>query len=104
VRRALIAHETPDVGHRDEALLDQQVSRNPQTSAVQVLLEGELAELCVGALELTRRARQCLRYLLQSQLPAIVTCHHHPRQQVQASSLGKCLLAHPSHSDGTLTA
>jgi hypothetical protein len=45
VRRALIAHETADVGHRDEALLDQEISRDTQASAVQVLLKGELSEL-----------------------------------------------------------
>lgn len=99
VRSALIADQARHVCHRDEALFDQQIGRHPQTPAPQFLAERETSELGVGALELARRAGEGRRDPGQRQLVAVVACHHHPCEQIQASPADDRVLAHLSLSD-----
>ena len=58
MRRLAVADQTRDIAHRDRPLLDQQLGRGGHPPREQVLLEGDLAELRIGALQLPRRARQ----------------------------------------------
>lgn len=78
-----VAHQTADVGHRDRGLIDQEIGRHAHPPREQILAEGPLAELRIGALELAGRARKRPGHQLQGQLLAIVARDDHPRQQVQ---------------------
>ena len=57
VRRLAVADQARDIAHRDRPLLDQQLGRGGHPPREQILLEGHLAELRIGALQLPRRAR-----------------------------------------------
>lgn len=78
-----IANQTAHVGHRDRGLIDQEIRRHAHPPREQILAEGPLAELRIGALELAGRAGQRPGHQLQGQLLAIVARDDHPRQQVQ---------------------
>jgi hypothetical protein len=57
VRRVAIADQPRDVAHRDRRLLGEQLRRGRHAPRVQILMEAQLAELRVRALDLARRAR-----------------------------------------------
>jgi hypothetical protein len=63
VRRVAVADESRDIAHRDRRLLGEQLCRSRHAPRVQVLMEAQLAELRVRALDLARRARHRTRDL-----------------------------------------
>jgi hypothetical protein len=87
VRRLAKADQPGDVAHGDRRLLDQQLCGDVQAAREQILAEGALAELCVGARDLTRRARKRTGDLLQRQGTPVVTSDDHAREQIQAAAL-----------------
>jgi hypothetical protein len=72
VRRVAIADESRYVANGDRRLLREQLRRSRHAPRVQVLVEAQLAELRVRALDLARRARHRARDLRERQPPAVV--------------------------------
>jgi hypothetical protein len=79
-----VADQPCHICHRDRRLFDEQLGGGSQAPGRQVLLERDLPEFGVGALQLTRRARQGSGHDRERQSPLVVAVHHRPRQQVQA--------------------
>ena len=86
VRRLAVADQAGDVAHRDRPLLDQQLGRRRHPPGEQILLEGDLPELRIRALQLTGRAGQSAGHHGKRQLPAIVARDNHAREQVQPAA------------------
>jgi hypothetical protein len=72
VRRLAVADEPRDVAHSDRRLLGEQLRSGRHAPSVQILVEAQLAELRVRALDLTRRARHGAGDVRERQPPAVV--------------------------------
>jgi hypothetical protein len=101
VRRLAIADEPCNVAHGDRRLLGQQARRGGHAPRPQVLLKADLAELRIGPLHLTRRARHRRGDGGERQPPTIVARHDHAREQVQPAAAGDRLRVHTTGSDRT---
>jgi hypothetical protein len=99
VRRVAVADEPRDVAHRDRRLLGEQLRRGRHAPRVQVLVEAQLAELRVRALDLPRRARHRTGDLCERQPPAVVARDDDAREQVQPSPRFECVALHATLSD-----
>ncbi|HTA35850.1 MAG TPA: hypothetical protein VK761_03955 [Solirubrobacteraceae bacterium] len=91
VRRLAVADEPRDVADRYRRLLGEQLRRGRQPSSAQILVEAQLAELRVGALDLSRRARHRAGDLGERQLASVVARDDDAREQVHAPA-GRCCL------------
>jgi hypothetical protein len=94
MRRLTEADQPRHLADAQRRLLDQQLGGCPQPARVEILAKGRLAELRVGAVELSRRARERSRHPRERERTAIVTGNRHPREQVQAAALLEGGLAH----------
>ena len=65
-------------------------------------MEGGIAELRIGALELAGRARESPGHDGEREPPPVVTRDEDPREQVQPATLGECVRTHIPHSDRCL--
>jgi hypothetical protein len=106
MRRLAKAHEPRHVAHRDRGLLDQQLRGHVQAARNQILAEGDLAELGIGARELTRRAGQRPGDPLERQRTPVVASDDHASKQVQPATLldrggTHTFLSDPSAANGT---
>ena len=88
-----VAHQPRHVRDRDR-LPRQQLRGGHHAARAEVLLEGLVTELRVGALQLARRAGQGARQRLERQRAAVVARDQHPRQQIQPASLAEGAGAH----------
>lgn len=93
------AHQPRDVRHGDRRLLGQQLRGGRHPTGQQILLEGELTELRVRALNLARRTGQRARHRRQREAPAIVARDDHAREQVEPASCGMRIGVHVLSSD-----
>jgi hypothetical protein len=87
MRRLTKSHKPRNVAHRDRRLLDQQLRGDVQATREQILTEGDIAELGIGAGELAWRAGQSPGDLLERQRSPVVTSDDDARKQVQAATL-----------------
>jgi hypothetical protein len=86
VRRLAIADEPRDVADGDRRLLGEQLRRRAHPPCEQVLVEAQLAELRIRALNLPRRARDRAGDLGERQLAPVVARDDEPREQVDTPS------------------
>jgi hypothetical protein len=96
VGRLAVAHEPRDRRDRDRRLLGQQLRRRRQATPAQVLVEAQLAELRVRALDLARRARHRRRDLRERQPAPEVARDDHAREQIQAPARRERVILHTS--------
>ncbi|HEX3519848.1 MAG TPA: hypothetical protein VHT29_12525 [Solirubrobacteraceae bacterium] len=89
-----VAHEPAHVGHSDCPLLDQEACRHAHPPREQILAEARVAELGIGALQRSRRARQGPCHLGEGELAAVVARDDHTRQQIQPVTCRGGVVAH----------
>ncbi len=94
------ADQPGDIAYGDRRLLDQQLCGHVQAARQQILTEGRIAELRVGAGHLTRRARQRPRDLIERKRTPVMACDDDTRQQIQAAALLNRRGAHGPLTDG----
>jgi hypothetical protein len=87
VRRLTVADDAGDVAHGDRGLLDQKLRRRAHAPRQQILAEGALAELRVGARQLPRRTGERAGDPIERQRAAVVARDRRAGQQVQAAAL-----------------
>ncbi|HEX4484368.1 MAG TPA: hypothetical protein VH081_11350 [Solirubrobacteraceae bacterium] len=100
VRRLAIADEPCDVGDGNRRLLGEQLRRSRHPPREQILVEAQLAELRVDALDLPRRARHGAGDLGERELAPVVARDDDAREQVHTPARRCCLRLHTPHSDG----
>jgi hypothetical protein len=98
------ADQPGDVAHGDRRLLDQQLRGDVQAAREQILAEGRLAELRVGARHLARRAGKRPGDLVERQRTAVVASDDDTREQIQAAALLDRGGAHAPLSDRSTSA
>jgi hypothetical protein len=94
VGRLAVADEPRDRRDRDRRLLGQHLRRRRQAPAAQVLVEAQLAELRVRALDLAWRARHGRCHLRERQPAPEVARDDHTRQQIQAPARRERVILH----------
>jgi hypothetical protein len=94
VRRLAVADEPRDVADGNRRLLGEQLRRRAHPPREQVLVEAQLAELRIRALNLPRRARDGAGDLGERQLAPVVARDDEPREQIDTSSGGERLGLH----------
>jgi hypothetical protein len=94
VRRLAVADDPRNRRDRDRRLLGEQLRRRRKAPPAQVLVEAQLAELRVRALDLARRARHRRRHLRERQPAAEVARDDHAREQVQAPARRERVILH----------
>jgi hypothetical protein len=99
VRRMAIADELGYVAYRERRLLGQQLGGRLHAPGEQILVKARLAELCVGTLDLARRACHRTGDRREGQPAPVVARHDHAREQIQLSAGLERPRLHALHSD-----
>ncbi len=100
MRALAVADETSDVAHGDR-LAGEQLGGGGEAARAQVLFEGEVPKLGIGALELARGARERVGDGRERERAAVVAGDEQPGEHVEAAALADCVGAHIPYSDST---